>query len=664
MAMIMDLEEAENMPDDEFNTLFDSTLGTNTTDGSNSNTSPPQQNTTKTKSNNIIMNNSVTSAILPSQHNNNSNTLPLDPPVIPPLAQHTISTQGPPQFGSDSKLACVTDGLWAVHAPNNTNNKKKIGNSELLDADDTLGARNKGAAATDKSPVVWSAPDHNNSAPSDGGIPVNKTNIKKTPRPTKQTAKKKAQTTKTKSQPRKSTKRDPNKPKKRNAHNFFMKEQYSIIKNELSNKDGSTEAVDKCGPRSAVTLLVNEKWKALPPEEKAKYEKKASDDKIRYKKEMEIYNAKLLNAAKSKSDAATLPSQQNNNRTVVNNNSQPLQRIIQPPQQTNTNDEQLEESFNLRHNQQVADAAAANAAAEPSNHEALDFGGHDDNSNIFDVGDVPLDDGEVVAGIQDLLQGYGSDEDSVEPTAKKTLKIDTQLEEQVLESHQEGGAKSPTDVNKPQDSVPNATGNPKENTKTSTAANNTTNTTNNIHSNINTSLDEDEKRIAEISVSYNEKTESFKARMAQILKNLSNEQDQMKEEHIAQVAKVRVERYNHEVSSLEPALPQASMGTLLEEKRKLESGLEKARAAEKREESKKESDEYTLGLIKDDIESKEKDLTRVNAELDPLAGKKTSLKRKFEGMYHQDLVKIFKIDGVNKKAPAQVSNMWDVRSKD
>ena len=45
--------------------------------------------------------------------------------------------------------------------------------------------------------------------------------------------------------------------------------------------------------------MVGEKFRALPPEEKAKYEEKAKEDRERYKKEMAAYEKKQKAGADS-----------------------------------------------------------------------------------------------------------------------------------------------------------------------------------------------------------------------------------------------------------------------------------------------------------------------------------------------------------------------------
>jgi len=80
---------------------------------------------------------------------------------------------------------------------------------------------------------------------------------------------------------KKKTKKDPNAPKRNmSAYFLFSNAMRNTIK--AQNPDASFGELAK---------LISQNYKSLPEKERKKWEKKAEQDKARYSKEMEEYNA-------------------------------------------------------------------------------------------------------------------------------------------------------------------------------------------------------------------------------------------------------------------------------------------------------------------------------------------------------------------------------------
>lgn len=74
--------------------------------------------------------------------------------------------------------------------------------------------------------------------------------------------------------------KDPNKPKKnKNGYMFYCQEKRADVKAEHPGIDGKD-----------LVKHLSKKWNTMSDNEKAPYQLKASQDKERYKKEMEVYN--------------------------------------------------------------------------------------------------------------------------------------------------------------------------------------------------------------------------------------------------------------------------------------------------------------------------------------------------------------------------------------
>lgn len=87
---------------------------------------------------------------------------------------------------------------------------------------------------------------------------------------------------KKKAPPKKKAKKDPNMPKR--GMNGFM---FYVQDNRLRVKENNPDfkAVD-------ITKKLGEEWRGLNEKQKAPYQKKSEDDKARYLRQMEVYNAK------------------------------------------------------------------------------------------------------------------------------------------------------------------------------------------------------------------------------------------------------------------------------------------------------------------------------------------------------------------------------------
>lgn len=73
--------------------------------------------------------------------------------------------------------------------------------------------------------------------------------------------------------------RDPNEPKKAgSAYTFFMKHQSAQLKQSKPDM-----------PFQEMSKKIADMWKQISASEKAKFEKMASDDKLRYQREMTAY---------------------------------------------------------------------------------------------------------------------------------------------------------------------------------------------------------------------------------------------------------------------------------------------------------------------------------------------------------------------------------------
>jgi len=85
-----------------------------------------------------------------------------------------------------------------------------------------------------------------------------------------------------KSVKRKKAKKDKDAPKgPRNAYIYYMQDVRKTITEQYPDKDSK-----------AITKLLGQEWKALPPKKKKKYEEQAEEDKIRHTRDVKAYNKK------------------------------------------------------------------------------------------------------------------------------------------------------------------------------------------------------------------------------------------------------------------------------------------------------------------------------------------------------------------------------------
>jgi len=452
----------------------------------------------------------------------------------------------------------------------------------------------------------------------------------------------------------------------KSAMQIYSKEKYYLVKGELSlSRDRSTTV-----SKSEVIVELNLRWNSLSPGDKMKYYKLASDEKIRYDKEMKIYNAKKssggirsepaidnisstlqqndnatqrIQLTSNVADNYTSAPQQNNNRTVVNLGSGGV-----------GNESEMSGPDHAM-NWQAALAAGTAAPPLSSNIDSSaaklnlpeeEFGGYNDNDPFENFSDS----GEDFTGLLDSL-GESKEMSSEElPAAKSSLKIAAPLADH--ESLYTESAKSPTDVNDPHGSVPTATSNHEEGSKSSEDVSNL----------IGSSAEE---RINNIVTGHEEEMEDYTTRSIQVLKKLNDEKEQILVKSITAIAMVRVSQHNSELEKMKdentslPMEPGAERDVLEQKKEELESELAEAEKGM----TDNANNKVVLSILQNGIDKKEDELTEVNNKLNPFAGKEATLKRKFEGVYQEDLKRL-KIDGEKNKAPVRVASMWNALTMD
>ena len=438
-------------------------------------------------------------------------------------------------------------------------------------------------------------------------------------------------------------------------------------------------------------------WRALSEEDKKEYNEKAAEDKLRFNREMKEYNAKkssgignepAANTSKQQSNNTTtqriqptsnaaydntLAPQQNNNRSVVNLGSGNESDMSGPDNVISWKETLVAGT----------DAPPLSSNLESSVEE--EFGGNNDNDpfeNFSDSGDgangqVTLfekEGEEDLTGLQHLLGGYGTDDSSDEehPTAVSSLKIAAPQADQQIRSRHIDIVNSPTDVNDTYDFM--STGATSEEGIKSPTKNNVSFSSGSVSTAMEvtkssevisnpTEGDEAERRINKIITVHKEKMGKFTTYSVQVLKKLNDQKESIYAADLSELAKVRHSQYTNELQKWReenPSLPMESgeeRDQLLQQKNELNSELKGAQQGM----ADNANNPVVLGMIQNGMKKIEDELEEVNDKLDPLAGKKTSLKRKFEDIYQQDMKKL-KIDGNENKAPVQVKNMWSALS--
>lgn len=103
---------------------------------------------------------------------------------------------------------------------------------------------------------------------------------------------------------KKARKKPKDKPKRPlSAYNIFFKEERSRILEEIPKNDSKDDQEEESGRKrkkrphgkigfESLAKVIGKRWKELPPEKAEYYKKKASEDMLRYKREMEVYVAK------------------------------------------------------------------------------------------------------------------------------------------------------------------------------------------------------------------------------------------------------------------------------------------------------------------------------------------------------------------------------------
>lgn len=399
----------------------------------------------------------------------------------------------------------------------------------------------------------------------------------------------------------------------KSAKQFYNVDEYKNVKTELGLGNSSTKV-----SRTDVQAELNKRWdESMSHEQKQKYYKMADDDKIRHKKEMDVYKAKQ-DSENPMSGPVHAGSWMNTMTASPSNLSSAVEREV--------------------------DGSATNEV-EIKRLE-MEFGGDDDNDNLF--GDDEILDS--VEGKESSLKNTPPEEQvkgwSQEATSTavvgNSLKITAPpADQQPGSRHTEVITNSPTDV------------------FMSTAATNVHEEGAKLPKDVNNPTVVDvEERINNIVTGHQEEMKKHTAHSLEVLKKLKDAKEQILVKGMTSVAKVRLVQYNGDLEKLKnenTSLHAGAERDMLEEKKeKLKSELEKAEKGK----IDNAGNQVVLDILQDGIDKKKDDLKEVNIKLDHSAGAEASLKRKYEDIYQQDMKRL-KIE----EAPV-VMNMWSVLSKD